>query len=755
MTATTERQVSPTTSQETDELSRKHERRRDGLAALVVCFLVGVFTAIPLAWNRIFYYWDDSAAQFLPTWHHLGERIASGDWPTLLDLDMWAGGNLAAEALFGVYNPINALNYLMVAALPDLAVAAILVKAEFMAVLALGVYLVCREYGGSRWASVPVAVALPFAGFTLYFDSAVWASGLMAFAYVPHMWWSLRRVGRGALNPIWAFIIGALAITAGNPYGVLGVCVVVGALLIEFGVKKLRRSAMRVLLVGLCVGATVPLVYLPVVGSTAVTLREAAGFVNTGFMVPGIGDLLNMSMPAYIPMIETFDGPSVNMPVTYFAWFITPLIPWLSWRKVRENWRSLSGIAVFSGFFLLVTLGPSNLWMFRWPLRMVEYLYLGLAIVFALALSSGLRTDRVKLRTLATAAILLVGTYLSIAVQPDRAKFAIAGLAILIVLSGLAIVAAVKSADRRKLTGVLCVGIGVVLSFQTWAIPGNFNVIPWHMPHSVSKMRDTFADRYEGTTMQIASAELADKGAGLYPAGAYQYFLFGNAYLPADVDSVNHYSGMGFKKFDKAFCFNYYGATCADAYHKLWEPTRYDGESLADLMKVETVVVQDALVPEIRVPSGWHITRDDEVVTVLRRNGSVPWSEGRLSWASEGLEVYTDKSQQDTHEVVRFERETGSDGTERMAFARLNWPGYTASVSGQEVRVETGPAGLVVVEIPPGVEGGALTLEWSPPGLPAGVWSFIVGLVGAVSLGAWSVRWRRTRRDHSDAVERI
>ena len=38
--------------------------------------------------------------------------------------------------------------------------------------------------GGGR-----VAIALPFTGFTLYWDAGSWPSGLMAFAYAAWVWW--------------------------------------------------------------------------------------------------------------------------------------------------------------------------------------------------------------------------------------------------------------------------------------------------------------------------------------------------------------------------------------------------------------------------------------------------------------------------------------------------------------------------------------------------------------------------------------
>ena len=71
-----------------------------------------------------FYLTDDSAAQFLPSWYHLGELLRSGQFP-LLDPTLWAGGNIAAEALFGIWNPVLLATMVLVSPMPNLVVASV------------------------------------------------------------------------------------------------------------------------------------------------------------------------------------------------------------------------------------------------------------------------------------------------------------------------------------------------------------------------------------------------------------------------------------------------------------------------------------------------------------------------------------------------------------------------------------------------------------------------------------------------------
>ncbi|HET6502805.1 MAG TPA: hypothetical protein VFG87_18780 [Amycolatopsis sp.] len=721
-------------------------------SAGAVCAVVAVLAQLPLIGNRIFYYWDDSAAQFLPMWYHLGQLVAGGHWPTLLDLHTWMGGNVAAEALFGIYNPLNVANFLLVAACGDLAIAAAVVKTEFLVLLALGTYLVCREYRANRPAAAAVAIALPFSGFTLYFDAAAWASGLISFAAVPFFWWSARRAARGALNPFWAFLIGALAVTSGNPYGVLGLCVVLVALLVESGVVKAWREFRATLLLGGCVGLVVPLVFLPLVLTGAVTWRAGWGVVNDGFLVPSGTDLLAMSVPSQLPHIRAFDGAeSLREPATYFAWFVLPLAPWFSPRAIREraHGHALTGAVVATLLFLALTLGPSSLWMFRWPLRIVEYCYLGLGVLLSVALSSGLRTDRPRSRMLATAGILLGGTYLAWASAPGKLPWHLAGLGVVAALTAAAVLASRRT--PAAFGAVLSAGTAAVLALQLAAYPGNSNIKPYYYPHSVNTLRSTFAGRYQGETLQIASIQTAADTVGLSPDGAWRYFLFGYSYQVAGVDAVNSYTGMGFGAFSATFCLDGFGSSCAQAYPNLWAPTSLGGAPVADLMRLRTVVVENALVPDLTVPAGWQVVEHDQVVTVLRRIGPLPWPRGTLAWAGPGVTVSGDESGSSTGESVGFTTgATDSTGdtpdsadSRRVVFARLAWPGYRATVDGREVPVGTGPAGLLTVTLPPGVRSGELTLSWTPPGFLPGVG--LAGLALLIALG-WGIAARRRKR---------
>ena len=386
-----------------------------------VAVLTAAMALIPALRDHRFYLTDDSAAQFLPSWYHLGELLRSGQFP-LLDPTLWAGGNIAAEALFGIWNPVLLATMVFVSLVPNLVVASVVVKAFFLVLLALGVYGLAREYDVTPGFAAVAAVTVPFAGVTLYFDAASWASGLTAFAFVPWFWWTLRRSARGELSPLVPFVAGYLAMTAGNPYGALGSCLAVVGLVVEFAWSRRWAPVRRTLLGGIAVGLVAPLTYLPLVLTQSVTYRNDSKIGNSGLMVPGLGDLLNASTPSFAAWVDAFEHPYLTVPATYLAWYALPLLPWLRYRAIVDALVSRMAVPVYAVLGLAFSVGPSEAWMFRWPLRVVPLFVLPTAILLAIALTQGLAGDFRRRRAVGSLLLILGGAYLAEATRPDLVK---------------------------------------------------------------------------------------------------------------------------------------------------------------------------------------------------------------------------------------------------------------------------------------------------------------------------------------------
>lgn len=708
--------------------------------APVTCALVAVLVQLPMARNRWVFYTDDAATQILPMWYHLGEQVRHGSWPPLLDLDSWMGGNLAVEALFGVWNPVNALVWVFVSLMPNLATAGDVIRTVAFVVLALGCYLLFREYGARPWAASALAVPLPFCGPLFYLDGTIWPAALLAFLWVPYLWWAAHRLTRGAMNPIWVFALGALGVTSGNPYAMLGVCLVLIGVLVETLARRRWRAARRVVAVSATVAAVVPLVYLPLVLSSHVTWRNSriAGHIGEP-LTPHVGDLVNLSLPYYVPEISGLTQPAV-----YFCWFALPLAPWLNWRRLARRWRELTASLVMAITFLLLALGPGELWMFRWPLRVLHYGYLAVAVVLAVLLSAGLRTDHQRRRTAITGGLLIFSGYLAWAADPDS-DYLLGEIATLVGLAALSAgaLAAYRHRGNRWLIAVLHIGTAATFGLQTLWFVEPHSASPYRYPAVVADERAQFAHRYHGEVFQISDTGLiGDPHTG---RPAWRDLLDGNQYLPAGLHSINAYTGMGFGAFSDALCLTYHGSSCATAYPALWQLVPGTGVPLADLLRLDTVIVQRRLLDNPPVPPGWQVQERNARVTVLDRRPPAAWPAGRLSWASPNLYTTADTAPDSRHERLAFTRLNRRPA--RLIFARLAWPGYVATIGHLKVPAQAGPDGLLEVDLPPNApRQGEIQLAWSPPWMRPAALVAALGAAGAVALALIHVHHKNARR---------
>jgi hypothetical protein len=701
-----------------------------------VCAITGLHVVVVTLLNREFLIHGDTDAQFAPTWYHLGELVRGGQWPPLLDPDSWAGGNYAAEALFGVYNPVNVLIWVFMSLVPNLLVGVVVVKGVALMALALGTWMVCRDHGAERWSAAVVSIALPVSGYTLYWDAGSWAAGLLAFAYAPWIWWSFRRVLQRRLNPFWAFLIGSLAVTQGNPYGTLAVAGIGFALLVEGAVARNWRGARTLLLLGICVAAWLPLVYLPLLETADLAVRSGGLlFSNNGKMRPAFGDLFGLGSPTYVPPIRAITGP-MQVPAVYFAWFLVPLLPWLRYAAVRGRARELVGVGTLAAFYLLLAVGPSKLWLFRWPIRQVEYFYLALAVALAVLLGHGLARDHVRARLAGTVVLVGLTAWLTWSEDPAWTSVAIGGPLVLVLLTVALLGVHLRRLGGLVLTGLLIGSTTAVLVVQALVFNENASSRVWHFPHDVSTLQHRFAER-DGTVIQFADLRSRQKpGHDAKLRESWRDFLAGSMYDVADVDAVNHYTGMGYLPFTRRLCMDYDGLTKSCGYQHIWEPVTEGGPPLADLMKIDTVVVQKSMAPTVTPPDGWSVAKGRNAWEFHRDE---PLSEGsHLSWADDGVEIGDASTDGAYAESVDVSSETGGE----LVFAMLAWPGYSAEIDGESVPLSANDVGLVTVRVPPGTEG-TLEVTYRPPGLAAGLAAGALGALGAVALGVLHRRRRR------------
>jgi hypothetical protein len=717
---------------------------RRGLIPVVSMVLVVVVgSIIPLIRTPNFYFWDDTAGVAVGVWQRIGEQVLQGSLP-FLQLDMWRGGNFIAEAATGMWNPVMLALMVGTHPLDDIAVAITISKIVLFVIAAIGVYLLARGYGASPWMSALVGAVLPLSGWALFMDGTSWINGTAITAFTPLAWWAIRRSYLKRFTP-WSIVVAVvfsyLLVSVGNPYGMLTLAVVFLALAVEAFLNRRGRDIWWLVGIGFSVLLLSIVIYLPFLMTSSVGFRADSTTYNDEMLSPGLSDLIGLSMPTFKPFIKAFGLPFMTFPGMYLAWFVLPVLPWLRWKTIDSTgWRRLSSTLVFGAVFLVFVLGPTQLGMFRWPARLVPFLYLAILVVLAVVLTRGLARDHRKLRIALSAVAVAIGGWMAYADVPSIFRWHLLTIAIIVVLGGLFLW--LGDVGARGFA-ILAGGMIVFLIPQLAVAPQNDNVAVYDLPRSRSALVEDFGERYTGLTVQVADfMAMPDR---LHPDDAWQDLLAGNMYSVAGVESTTAYSGVGFSKLDNALCIHYNGSTCGEAWDALWETPEGEDERLADLLNAQTVVVENDFARGASTPDGWTRVERTDVATIYSRDEPLEFPEGRISAVGDDVTIESDRLD-GVGETVEL---TAGDGADRtITFARLAWPGYSASVDGSSVPVTTNSVGLLEIEVPAGASG-ELRIAFTPPGLWIGLAAAAIGVALTAVLAV--LRRRKTAAERSEA----
>lgn len=712
------------------------------LAVLAMLGTVTLAAALPLLRNTIFYFWDDTAAAAVPQWRRIAETVLSGELP-LFHVDMWRGGNFAAEMATGIWNPVVVLLAVGTYWIDNMALAITVAKTVFLLITSSGVYLLAREYQARPGLAAVVGTAMPLSGYSFFMDTTSWINALMVTAFLPWVWFTGRRALRRGGSLLWVVLAGYLCCSVGNPYGFLGAGLVFFALIVETLALRRRVMALGLAGAGIAVLLLNVMVFLPFLLTSSEGFRAATQVFNDEFFAPGLSDIATLSMPTGQPWITGFGLPHLTFPAMYLAWFVLPTVPWLRWGVLRTRWRSLVALGVFGGVVLLLVLGPSQIWMFRWPLRLITMLWLPVLLLWAVVAGAGFARDRIRLRGVLSGLLLFLGGYLAWSDLPIVLARILPGV---IIVAGLVALLVWRGVNTRSGVAVLLSGMLVVLGMQLLFYPRNLGVANYQFPTSQQLLEQRFA-KYQGVTVQIADFGTLEEHEQL-PDRAYRDLLFGSMYSAAGVESLSAYSGIGFTRTDSHLCMLYQGSVCPEAWYTLWEPPPGGSVPLADLLRAETVVVQNSLLDtrSLPPPEGWRRDRAAEesgLATVWKRERPLPRPSGRVSSTSDSVRVTADVADGGT-ERVRFAKPAGRPGM--LSFARLGWPGYSATVDGERVPLHRDGAGLLVAELPADARSGQLELVWRMPGWEAAAACAGLGILLTIALGVAPRLARRCRK---------
>ncbi|TXG92362.1 hypothetical protein DW322_03550 [Rhodococcus rhodnii] len=733
--------------QVTSQTARSRQARYlwGGAIAVVVAVTFAGLRAV----NPQFFYTEDTSSGAVGNWLQLGRMMREGDWfPTLVP-HQWMAGNYPLEGQGGLFNPPQMLVNWIAPSVDDLSLLSALVKLVFSIVLAWGTYRVALEYGARPpWAAVAGAAA-PFVGFSLFFDQPSWVTALTGAAWLMQAWASAVRYARGRSGPVPMFVFLVFAMTVGYVHtallaGVTILCVVVG----EIVVSRSWWPGLRVAIAAGAAAACSAITFLPGALSSDVTWRMDSGVSNDNFLTAPWSETFTASIPSAVSAIESWSGETTPAPITYIAWFAVPALAFVSWRAVSRSIRSFTTPLLLLGALLLFTAGPSAIGPLRWPARVLPTVAVVSLVLLVVLLSRFGTTKPLRGRLVAAGLLVLVQVLRAGSSGPELfGRHVLWGLAIVAV--GAALVFAARRAGAVPVAVVLLITTAPIAWYQAanYSYPDD----AWLLPTHQSEARDGFPD-WEGTTVQLGDRQqLAPFDGRDDPDWPWHSQVYGNYAKILDRDYVNAYTPVGHERFGVLLCMQYDGSTCPGGFDGLFRVEPYTGLTNADLMRVDRVVLQDELFPDIDVlpiPPGWEFVEPPAVtgglVHVLER------TDERLSDLPGTVSATVDATATSTESSANSEhvRVSAPDGGS-VVFSRLAWPGYTATLDGEPVEVVGLDDLYVMVDLPPGTVDADLALSFRPPGWRLGTASaaggvLVLAVLTAVHHGARLPR-RRSR----------
>jgi hypothetical protein len=681
----------------------------------------------------------------------LGRNLRAGHLP-LLRPDQWISGNYTVEEA-GLFNPPQLLVDLIAPSVDNLAALATVVKLIFSIIAATGVYRVCLAYRGRpQWAAV-AAIAFPLSGWFLFFDEASWVTSLTGTAWMVHAWASAVRYTRGRGGPIPVFVFLHLAISVEYVFptvesALMLIAVGVGELVCPApdrrGVSGSRwRPVARLAAVSLCAGLAGLLTYLPSMLSATVTWRGNSQINDDQFMTVPWSESLNGSLPSALPAFDSWWGYIQPMPMTYIAWFLVPALAFVDWTRARAAWRELTAVALFAIIALMWIAGPGTVGPLRWPARVLPMLALGLLVLVCVLLGRFGTVEHSRGRAVAAAVLIGLLWVRTFSADPHDVLWHLLSVVVVAGFGAAAVwlgrLRGTAAAAALTIAAMFPIAYGQVRAAQ----PTPMN---WHLPANRSAAMAAFP-RFDGVTLQLGDRMLLrpwDKSLD----SAYGSLVFGNYAKDLQLDYVNGYTPNGHRWFAEMLCMRWDSSVCPDAFRRLFTPEPTTGRALADLMKLDRIVLQRAMFPhrgEHPAPPGWKwvdCPGHERYIWVLERvNGPVSGVNGRVADARGVIAV--SQSETGTESVVRVSSPHGG----QVVFARLAWPGYHARLNGRVIPYTAIGKSFVAVHIPSGTANAVLDLSWRPPGWGIGAAAAAAGLAG-LAMMQWV--YLRSRRRHSD-----
>lgn len=665
------------------------------------------------------YFFDgDTEAAYLGWQTHLGEEVLAGRWP-LLDPSAWHAANLVAEGQSGLFSPLAIAIGVVATICGNVLVFATVLKLLLLCVGATGVFALARSYGAVAPLAFVAGVAAPLGGMSQYLDLPSWLAGLTIWALLPWVWWALRRTMLQHANPFAALVLGYLLVTVGYVYGTIMLILVLLACLLECRLARDDRAALRVFGVGAVCGLVAVTVYLPGVLTAGVAERGAAFHLTGKFG----SDPLAM-LASVLPTAVVSDTTLHVLPYAYAAWFL-PMLVYVDLERLRRAWRPIAGVLVLAAVLLAVMVGPAQVAVLRWPLRLQPFLVQALVVLCAVLLSRHvLRRPSRRRLGLALAWVGAAGVVALVRHPPGWVGIVVAAL---VVGAGLALgwllVRGPRTSRRLSLAAAAAAALCLVLTVLQHLSYPDAPSPDRHLPANAAAYRQQLSTA-RGDVMLVGDVNSLLKA----DPTATSDFLTGSAWYLNPHPVQNTYTTIGFRGYFDRFPMDYDGSNPPVNLRTLFSVEPTTGTRRVDLLAVSTVLLVRRDFPDGRLrhpPAGWHVTQRTPLAVTWVRDHPVSGA-GRPVWSSAGTSVSLVSADDRT---ARFRVDEVPAGGGRVVLGELAWPGYRTDVGELADPVD---GYLLTVRLPPDAAGRTVTVHFSPPGWTLEVATWWLGVVGGL-----------------------
>lgn len=722
--------------------ARSTLRSRRAGAALVDVAVLAVFTAALVALYRwrspMFFFIDDAQNEFLPYFSDMGRQWLDGQVPVVTSKTI-LGSNYFISIERATFAPQTVLFSILAAVVPRYVLIATALAATNIFLTSLGGWLIGRVLRLGRLYSLLLAATVATVPVFVFIYTPSWWPAAIGTTWLTFAVAALLNVlrRRSLRASVLLGIATVLVLVSGWPYAVIGLLAIGGCMLLATadipggwrcvhcdGAWRTVVGTWSWVLVPMALAAVVSVpIYSEYVAQSDLIFRFN-GISNDGnFCVPTLDQALGVMNPVASSYWGCYGGYN-NWPVPLGFVSILSTVALVFWQPRRDD-RTVAGLIAAAVVLVLLTQLPSAFLSTRYPFRYLPILGLVVATLVFYLLRHGVRRVT-RMRVVVAGVITFASAFIGVsrARFPDGSDVLEASIFVALTAAGIGVVAHRWLRFRAACFTVLTIAGVLTIAMQSRGL----------LLHQLL-LREVHLTAEQQEEVDAGYVAIAQAPNAIASVGSAQSLLLGWR-------SFNGYEPVGQRNFMERFGdYSTQGWYDATLLRVLGEPADVDADGVCEfeVYGVRSVIAAADL--------------DQQTVSALERCGFAleATREGSSFWAASTDPVgatlsYADPGIEHTDDVLASERHeratitTNANGG-TVIFARVWWPGYTASLDGQPVPVSPYDGILAAVELPAGATG-TLELTYTPASWR---WSLPVSGLG-VLLAVGAVAWVAVRR---------